>query len=660
MATTQPRPTVRALLVGIGDYSAAGWQSLHGPLNDIAAVRSRLLDRCETAPLIRELRDGDATVRAVTDAVADHLGQAGPEDTVLFWFSGHGTEFLATEPEHLLKEATGRNQALVCADGPLLDKELGRLLDTVAAGCGQVTAVLDCCYSGGGTRATGLRARYLPPDPAWGAPGPAITARDTAGRPPEPGHLLLAACRLNQLAYESELNGTVHGLFSHAVLRALSAAGPGATGREILAAAHCAVQSTTDLQHPVLYPTRAGGVADRPFLGGAPTRAPSPHLLRFTDPDWEVDCGAAHGLRESRPSPRSAYQGTEFTVTGDGRDATAEPRAVKVREVHPHRALVDPEGWRPDPARVYPVALSALALPPASVAVGRAGGGDAAQAERWLRAAVDSAGPDGGPTPLLRVGPADPPGWRVEVDGGRARLLRRDGTPAVPDPLPLTGPGDAGRVVGCLLHLTRWHRLLGLENLASPLASLVKLEVVHDDGRPARRDDSGELLFSYEGGPGDWHGPQVSVRVHNRSASRTLWCAVLDLTDSLASSAALYPGHFIGPGRTGHSLDGRPAQLTLPPGRPVRPGAQVRDWLKLIVAEGELNTLPFELDAWNPRQHTSRLSGPGQDGILRFTAPEPGGGTGPGGRRDLVPGRAAGPGQWAALTVPLRTTVPEV
>ncbi|MFD4833591.1 hypothetical protein ACFWPV_27640 [Streptomyces uncialis] len=35
-------------------------------------------------------------------------------------------------------------------------------------------------------------------------------------------------------------------------------------------------------------------------------------------------------------------------------------------------------------------------------------------------------------------------------------------------------------------------------------------------------------------------------------------------------------------------------------GRTDVPGASAADWLKLIVAEGELNTLPFNLDRWPP------------------------------------------------------------
>ena len=61
------------------------------------------------------LLDGDATRAAVVDGFRTHLTQAGPDDTVLFYYSGHGSqeyappEFWAVEPDHL-------DETLVCFD----------------------------------------------------------------------------------------------------------------------------------------------------------------------------------------------------------------------------------------------------------------------------------------------------------------------------------------------------------------------------------------------------------------------------------------------------------------------------------------------------------------------------------------------------------------
>ncbi|MFE2600358.1 caspase domain-containing protein [Streptomyces sp. NPDC059396] len=648
--------TVYALLTGINAYPVDRCTPLEGCLNDVEAAEELLLRRVDGRLELRRLLNGDATVTAVEAAVRGHLGQAGPGDTALFWFSGHGSEMSAIERAHLDVEATGRYQALVCVDGLLIDKRLGALLNEVAAGGAHTVAVLDCCYAGGATRGQHLRPRFAPPDPAWLA----AAARDARIPEQSAKHVLLAASRLDQPSYEGRFGGRTQGLFTYALLGALRAAGPAATYRELHAATSSRLQVSCEYQRPTLAPTEPGGVADLPFLGGAAAREPSPYLLWEDQQDgWQVDCGSGHGLP---PGP-----GTEFRVTRpDTRGRTpgrtpertgAAGRVVRAVTVGSEHTLVEPVGWAPETAQVYPVALSALAVPPASVSLSAPGDPAAARA---LGRAVAEAGPGGGPSPLLRLaGRQEETGdllFRVEARGGQAHVLRRDGSPFV-HPLPLAGPEDADRVAACLIHLTRWHQLRDLEAPFCPLTGRVRLEITPwGSDVPLVPDANGEVVCRYGLGPTGPIPPLVSVRIRHRAAAgRRLWCLLLDLTDSYASHAGLFnDGQFVGPGHTGYALDNRPVQLSLPPHRPVRPGASVRDWLKLIVCEGELNTVPFGLDRWDPLaplgsrdtvlRHTA--------GVLRFDAPEQS-------SRDARPAEAGGPGQWATQTIQVRTVVPQ-
>ncbi|MFF9452755.1 caspase family protein [Streptomyces flaveolus] len=696
---------IHALLVGVDGYPAEVAPALSGCGNDIAEARRLVADLAGERAVVTVLLDGAATVAAVEDAVVRELGKAGAGDTALLWFSGHGTQMPATGAD-LLVEATGMNQAVLCVDGPLLDKRLGALLNTVAAGGAQVTAVLDCCHSGGGTRwPVGLR--YAAPSPAWKVPVDGAAAREAVVEAPA-GHVLMAASRLNQPSYEDWFDGRQHGVFTHALIGAARAAGPDATCRQLLAAAAGRVARAGRGQQPVLLPDAPGGPADQPFLGPlsprpAPAGAqplrngpdgPGAHLLRYGPDGWEVDCGTVHGLREVTDGAEFTVAGTEAGVTGPGGGgptgagpkgttrATTEPigaeagaaltgpdgsgpsgarpngtrppgagpggagqavaesvgtgagaagtvaggLVLRARDVRMERTLVDPVGWVPDRGRVYPVVVSALALAPGSVRLEGPSG-----AVRELAEAV-------APLPLLRV--VDGPGQaavldlRVRVAEGAAHVERRDGTPFTA-PLPYRDGGDATRVALCLQHLARWHEIRDLTPRPSPLDGLVRVEIAPWNAAPGEvllPDGGGEIVCPYTPGPYGPEAPWVSIRLHNRSPDRTLWCLLLDLTDSYACHSLLYPGHFIGPGRTGHALDGRPVQLALPRSRPASPGAQVRDWLKLIVAERELNTLPFQLPAWDPH-----------------TVPTP---------RDLGPALGPAPGQWTTLTVPLRTLVP--
>ncbi|MFF5015029.1 caspase domain-containing protein [Streptomyces sp. NPDC001165] len=666
---TSSMGTVYALFAGIDDYPVPQ-RKLRGAVNDVEAAARLLagLGGGAFEPLF--LRNDEATTDAVVAAIREHLGAAGRGDTALFWFSGHGTDYEAVLPLHRRTEATGRYQALVCVDSPreggrpLVDKELGSLLDAVAAQGAHVAAVLDCCFSGGATRrpaAADLTTRYAPPAAWWGEARGERRLTEGSGAPPG-RHVLLAASRLNQLSHERDFDGVPYGVFTHALLEALRAAGPGATYRDLLAAAHCRVQTERADQHPVLFPPEPGGIADQPFLGGAVTRSLAPHLLRNGPHGWEIDCGRVHGLHGDGPGV------TEFTVTAPG----AASRVVRARTVHADRTEVEPRGWEPDRRRVYPVALSALALPPTCVRVETPDGSTTARrAAELVREAIASAGPDGGPTPLLRLvdGQGSAPGHLLRVvvsperctGGLGADVLRRDGSAAVP-PLRLDRPEDARRVADCLHHLTRWHQLLTLDNPSSPLRDLVRVEILpwtydgpwsSDGPSPILPDGSGEIVCRYRHSPsGRPQEPWLSIRLHNRSATRTLWCVLLNLTDSYAGHTDLYPGHFIGPGHSGFALNDRPVAMSVP-ARRARPGAEVRDWLKLIVTEGELNTVPFHLPAWDPDSPDDRgARRAGADGMLRLTPPGHG-------DRDMGEARSQGrPGQWTTRTIPVRTVIP--
>ncbi|MGW3353898.1 caspase family protein [Streptomyces bungoensis] len=596
---------IKALLVGVDDYPASVAQPLGGCRNDVDEAHRLLTDLAGERADVRVLLDAEATVDAVADAVLEHLGAAGEGDVALLWFSGHGTQEVATGGD-LLIEATGLNQALVCVDGPLPDKRLGALLDRVAAGGAQVTAVLDCCHSGGATREAELTARYAPPRPGWDL-GAARAAGEPAGGPAR--HVLLAASRLDEPSYEGWFDGRRHGAFTHALVGAVRAAGPAATCRELLAGAAARVQRAGSTQHPVLWPDLPDGGADRPLLGGdAADRVTLPHLLRCGADGWEVDCGAVHGLREGA----AEAEGTAFAALDEG-PGRGVVRALRVSAA---RTLVTPVDWEPEPERVYPVALSAVALPPASVTVDGSPGDVAA-----LAAAL-------GPLVRLVDGPQEARGlhFRVRVRDGWARVLRRDGTEFT-SALPFAAPVDAERVADCLAHLTRWHQLRDLTPRPSLLDGLVELEVTRwESGEPLRPDAAGEIVCPYGA---DGRPPWVSIRLHNRSPDRTLWCVLLDLTGDYAAHPKLFPGHFIGPGHTGYALDGDPVQMSLPASRPVVPGAEARDWLKLVVADRELNTRPFRLPPWTAAT----------------------------GRRIMGPVLGAA-GRWTTVTVPVRTLVP--
>ncbi|MFF5289934.1 caspase family protein [Paractinoplanes globisporus] len=623
--------SVYALLIGIDDYRAA--PPLRGAVNDTAAALAYLRSRVEPGELSAvELHDGKATRQAVVEALRDHLGQAGDGDTALLWYSGHGSAGpLPRELWHL--EPDGRLQTLVCADSrdgdvpDLYDKELSVLLDRPAAGGAHVAAVLDCCHSEGALRALSEEAgRVRSARSALAAPDPALLIpelRDGWSALPERSWLVgLTACRKDEVAAELRVRSEgMHGVFSWALLSALNQLGPGATYRELLAAARCTVENRLPAQVPQL---TGDGPADRPFLGGR-LRAPASGItMRHRGNRWEIDAGACHDV------PPVAAGLARVAVAG------SPDRTGRVVSVLTERSIVEPDGWTPDPARQYQVVFTQLPQPALTLAVD----GDA---ETWRRAAAGS--------PWVRVAdPAerDAPDLLVsEPRPGRARIRGTDGTVLAPDIADDDPVRRVHRTVQAGEHIARWRRVRAFTNPASSLAGGVRLEIVPAlpgerrvplDRPPLRPGDDGLVRLRYRWENGGWVAPTVFVRLHN-TTGRTLYCVLLDLTARHRIHSGLFPGALIGPRLHGAALDGRPVQFSLPTGESVAAGARTCDWLKLIVAEEQFSARPFEQGSLD---EASSRGVPGGFAMTRDAGPGP-----------------DDPYDWAASTLGVLTEVPK-
>jgi len=677
---------VYSLLVGINRYRAAV-RPLQGCLNDIDQFVVFLQARVTNGLEVKTLKDSEATRDAIIATFRSHLGRASHGDVALFYFSGHGSEE-PVAPEHAHLEPTGRNQTLVCHDSrqggvwDLADKELAVLIDEITMRGAHTVVILDCCHSGGATRELAAEdvvfrwtepVRHPRPASAYleGAlerqPGRPDNLREMAGSMTSRAsvaHIALSACESFQKARETQAPEGMRGVFSRALLSALATLGPTATYRDLVTSTRCHIENTTLDQVPVLYPRDLGGLADQPFLGGVTTRSMPAFTLRFLRGTWEVDAGSCHGI-----SPPLEGEAVEFTALTPGTGATPSVLGrARATEVEPTRTTVAPiAGWSPANDRQYPVVITSVPLP----RVGARVRGDAESAQLVERA-ISTAGSGGGPSPHIRLLPEgashDGPCLVVRAEGAegaqRFRVLRPDGTPAAPD---MHGPNDssARQVVAVLEHIARWQVVKSLDNPGSSLRNLLALEVVpflaDDPSFPADRDalvpDAvGEIRLSYRMTPeGKWVAPRVYLRIRNcdTAENRRLFCAVLNLTDRYRIHSSLFPGTWIEAGRMVAGLEGRPIQVSLPPGREICRGALVRDWLKLVVADRDFNALGFELP---------RLGEPPSRGATIRRAPSS--------TLDRLAGRAltrdasdevteATVGDWATSIVPLVTVVPD-
>lgn len=193
-----------ALLVGAANYTAPGITDLLGPRNDVSIVWRALKARDVKPEDITVLTDGlpqgadypvvkslpeSANILAELDRIAS---QAQRGDTVIFYYSGHGTRQPA-DPSRQDEEpeADGMDQVLLPSDvgsydpikmtirNALVDNTLGDKISAIRAKGAFVWAIADACYSGTVTRGEDVTRSV---DPAsLGVPEQALTTASRGG-----------------------------------------------------------------------------------------------------------------------------------------------------------------------------------------------------------------------------------------------------------------------------------------------------------------------------------------------------------------------------------------------------------------------------------------------------------------------------------------------
>ncbi|MBV9900558.1 MAG: caspase family protein [Alphaproteobacteria bacterium] len=134
---------VIALLVGVSDYG--------GRINDLPNTDEdarQLYNSLRSAGLLHPasvvLTNAEATTKNVREAFARAAAAVGPNDTFLFFFSGHGDQ---VDVPVSARELDGRAETIELRDAAMTDAELEPLFGSVH---GRLSIVaLDSCFSGG-------------------------------------------------------------------------------------------------------------------------------------------------------------------------------------------------------------------------------------------------------------------------------------------------------------------------------------------------------------------------------------------------------------------------------------------------------------------------------------------------------------------------------
>ena len=351
-----PAPRKLALLVGINQYATpANHPALQGCLTDVELQREVLTHRFGFHPDdILVLTDEQATWRHLETAFREHLQSAGPQDVVVFHFSGYGCTLPETQGstvENMLGHPENIQNALILADTvtPTSNDGTSSLLqglgyETILSllrslATDHIVAVLDTGFTYPGVEVLGhLRVRSLPPSSAESVNTSGLASPDSGqpqakrlrrkGRqqaPAAPG-LILAATQTHQTALETQWHDVTAGLFTYALTQHLWTHTPAPTATVSLKpVATTVAQQAGTLQQPDLCdPTRRRlGLT----LLGTPILPTADGILRSTrDPEQSVEVWlggilpavldeyATHTCLQVLPNPQSVAGSTTATT----------------------------------------------------------------------------------------------------------------------------------------------------------------------------------------------------------------------------------------------------------------------------------------------------------------------------------------------------------
>jgi len=167
---------VRALFVGIDDYQYSSdkgfdndFKSLRGTVNDVGNVKAAIerayrlgLDTpagdCRSANAVSiTLTNRCATRAAIFAALDDRIRASAPSDTLLFFFAGHGAQFVDSG----FDQASGLHDTILptdarepgaAASSDILDRDFRLLIDAATARGVNFVTIFDSCNSGTATR----------------------------------------------------------------------------------------------------------------------------------------------------------------------------------------------------------------------------------------------------------------------------------------------------------------------------------------------------------------------------------------------------------------------------------------------------------------------------------------------------------------------------
>jgi len=206
-----------AIVVGVAEYDDPSIQDLLYSAGDAVAFAHALTQYCEVAPEnLVVLLDEDATRENIRQSLYDLSEHVASEDTVLIYFSGHGSYTKDIDGDE--QDGDGVDEVLLPSDSIrgnratyVYDNELGYWIAMLRSK--SVVIFLDTCYSGGQGRTIG------PMDVVARGPVGSVVRDILTVSGSEDGRVVLAACQAYESAYG--IPALQHGLFTYYLLEGM-------------------------------------------------------------------------------------------------------------------------------------------------------------------------------------------------------------------------------------------------------------------------------------------------------------------------------------------------------------------------------------------------------------------------------------------------------
>jgi len=276
---SEARGEDRVLLVGVGRYSQFE-EKLNGVSLDISMMREIVHLMGFKRNEIKVLEHENASTANVYDALENWLIKgAGPDDRVLFYFSGHGSQI----PDENNDEDDQFDEVLLLHDtafsekhgrqtltGVLLDDHLNHMLARMKSR--NILIILDACHSGSATKRMQLSSRsfqtsqakvkyfyYSPSLEAAGEGGSFDLMNPQTMQADGSHYVAITACRDDEKTIATA-QGSIFTLGLRQTVRSAAAAGASITPEELQLETTKFIQEQIQSDVAVFYPQIAGNI----------------------------------------------------------------------------------------------------------------------------------------------------------------------------------------------------------------------------------------------------------------------------------------------------------------------------------------------------------------------------------------------------------------